>query len=349
MRHSHSYTHLIRADAFKGLGTGHIMRCLALAQELLFRGDNVVFMTHCDFSALVTRLENEGCDVIRLAGHYPDTEDMEAVKAFYHDCRKPGAAIIDGYHFDRNYHLALRGLGLKTLAIDDHHHLDAYAPDLLLNQNIGAENIDYDLPEQQLLRGPKYVLIRREFLKSMPSERTLGRCVRVLVTMGGEDLGNVTLKALQALDAAAPDASVKVLAGAANPHLHSLESEIRSSSMDIKLLRAVEDMSQLLEWADLCISAGGSSCWELCLYGIPAVLVATADNQLGIVQGLDEYGAAVYAGWHEDVSRQDLAGECARVLGDRDLRIRMSRQGQKLIDGKGAARVADQLFDKLLS
>jgi UDP-2,4-diacetamido-2,4,6-trideoxy-beta-L-altropyranose hydrolase len=343
------YTHIIRADAFHGLGTGHIMRCLALAQEFLSRGDRVVFMTHCDFPALIQRLEDEHCRVVRLTGHYPDNNDLPSLEAFLQDCPNPGVVVLDGYHFDRNYHLAARAIGAKVLVIDDHHHIEEYASDMLLNQNIGAPNIKYNLPTNRLFLGTQYALIRQEFLENIKRSCKPESIVNILVTMGGEDANNATLKAMRALKKAAPNAKVKVVAGAANPNLYSIEEEMANSHLDITLLQSVNDMAALMAWTDLCVSAGGSTCWELCLYGISSILVATADNQLGIVQGLEACGAAVYAGWHADLSEAILTELCVEIMNDTTRRNQLSATARKLVDGKGASRVVDKIYDTLLT
>ena len=341
-------THVIRADAFQGLGTGHIMRSLALAQEFIARGDKVTFVTHCEYPLIVERLKEEGVEVFLLSGHYPDDGDLRALGDVIARIGHLGAVVIDGYHFDGAYHSAVRELGAKTLVVDDFHHLASYGSDMLLNQNVSAGSIQYDFPADRLLMGTKFALIRKEFhQRGRPSAHS-DSVKSILITMGGEDIHNVTLKVLTALTNINAKAFVSIIAGAANPNLESLNAAIERSSSDVTLLHSVHDMAKVLERTDMCISAGGSTCWELCLYGIPFILVATADNQLGIARDLDKNGAAIYAGWHEDVTVDELERLCAGLLDSPARRNELSLNARELVDGNGASRVVDSIYSTLL-
>ncbi|MDY7080712.1 MAG: DegT/DnrJ/EryC1/StrS family aminotransferase [Chloroflexota bacterium] len=133
---------LIRADANVHIGTGHLMRCLALAQGWQTQGGRATFITACESDGLRQRLSDEGFQVIALEHPYPDPADWEITSQVL--AAHPGAwMVLDGYHFDPAYQRQVKKVGHPLLVIDDMAHLDHYYADVLLNQNIHAEQLDY--------------------------------------------------------------------------------------------------------------------------------------------------------------------------------------------------------------
>lgn len=371
----------IRADASSKIGTGHIMRCIALGQawadagrhkgEIRDQGSEVGTLKRSDCQsqaasltpapsvvficaeipgALADRLESEGFELIRIDAEPGTPDDLtqtlnvvslqSAIENRQSKITNPWL-VLDGYHFDLYYQRGLRTAGCKLLLIDDYNHLPEYECDILLNQNIGAEELEYRINSgaKQLL-GTKYVLLRREFRaleKKDPVFPSLGK--NVLVTLGGADPDNMTLKvieALQQLDYL--DLHVKIIVGSANPNLDSLQRAVDLSALDFQLLTNVEDMPSLMTWADLAVSAAGSTCWELCCAGVPFVTLVLAENQQGIAEGLRRRDVA-----------QSLKGECGDIksyfldpilflLKNRIERERGSLVGRILVDGCGASR-----------
>ena len=128
---------LIRTDANSHIGTGHLMRCLALAQAWQSQGGEAVFVTECNSEGLLRRLSEEGFQVISIERPHPDPADWwltSKVLAVY-----PGAwVVLDGYHFDSSYQLHIKEAEHPLLVIDDKAHLDHYYADVVLNQNIHA-------------------------------------------------------------------------------------------------------------------------------------------------------------------------------------------------------------------
>ncbi|MGQ9755923.1 MAG: UDP-2,4-diacetamido-2,4,6-trideoxy-beta-L-altropyranose hydrolase, partial [Desulfotomaculales bacterium] len=197
---SENRTLIIRADANAWIGTGHLMRCLALAQAWQDHGGKVVFITACNSPFLKQRLRNEGFDVVGLQYVHPDPADLKTTMNVL--AVHPGAwLVLDGYHFDFTYQRLVKEAGHQLLVIDDMAHLDRYNADIVLNQNIHAHNLHYFCePYTRLLLGTKYVLLRREFWSWRNYKREVPEVAKkVLVTMGGSDPGNVTLKVIRAL------------------------------------------------------------------------------------------------------------------------------------------------------
>jgi len=337
---------VIRADASAAQGTGHVMRCLALALALRERGVEATLAAAECPAALLERVRSEGLGVVRIASEIGTTGDSAETLAV---AREAGAewVLTDGYRFDLDYQRALRGGGLRLALIDDFAHLDRYEADLLLNQNSHARAEDYPGAERALL-GPTYALLRPEFvdaLRQRPVKAQRSRADRVLVTMGGSDPGNATVRIIEALRELRDGPSeTRVIVGAANPHRSAVDAAA-SGLPGCRVLDPVKDMVPMLEWAELAVCAGGSTLWEMAAFGVPAACVILAENQAPIVADLVRRGMVCSLGWDRDLEAVSCAGALAALLEDGRRREYMGAAGRRLVDGSGAARVAAALAE----
>ena len=226
--------------------------------------------------------------------------------------------VVDGYHFDAEYQKSIKAAGYKLLWIDDYGHADHYYADLVLNQNISADPFLYSNrePYTQLLLGPRYALLRREFERWQDWQREIPPMAqKVMVTLGGADPDNVTLKVIQALKQVdVPGLEAQIVIGPANPHLELLKKEIGDESR-LNLLMNVADMPALMAWADVAISAGGTTGWELAFMGLPGLIIILADNQRPVGQWLDQSGIGVNLGWHAALSPEQIAQADCLIAG----------------------------------
>ena len=295
-----SKTLVIRADASFRMGTGHVMRCIALGQAWQDAGGEVSFVFCCRSDAIRKRLASEGFELIELSAAYPQCETDSSI--VLKTAQRKGAKwiVVDGYHFDLEYQQILRHARFKLLYIDDYNHLAQYEMDILLNQNIDAQRLDYVCnPECRKMLGTGYVMLRREFRKTINDSISHGNLhTNLLVTMGGSDPDNATLAVVQALEQIdAGELSVKVLLGAANVHAEGLCRALASSSLDCELVYSVQDMPGLIRWADFAITAAGSTCWELSAMSIPFATVTLAENQKRIACRLEQAVGIPSLGW----------------------------------------------------
>lgn len=333
---------LLRADADERTGTGHVMRSLALAQAWRDAGGQVSCLVAALPSRLWDRLEREGVSVKGISSVPGSEEDAEATLSL---ARRMEARLVacDGYAFGQKYQRVVRESGVLLL-VDDTGELGPYEADVVLNQNLGANEALYPQRARhtELLLGPRYILLRREFLKRSRALRgTPDQVRRLLVTMGGSDPVGATALTMRAL-ARLPGLEVAVVVGPANPR----QAEIVASAERIESCRVVTDVSdltELFEWADLAVTGAGSTCWELAFSGVPFVTVALADNQRIIAESLEMAGVARYAGWHVDVDEWRLAEMIARLAAEPEARAAMTAAGRNLVDGRGAERVARRL------
>jgi len=343
---------VIRADAMRQAGTGHVMRCLALAQAWRNQGGKVTFISHCESDALKERIQGEGFGFIALDNICPDSYDLTKTLSILKNesSNQKNWLVLDGYYFTPEYQKAIRKEGICLLVIDDMNHLPHYHADILLNQNIHAPDIKYCCDKDTtLLLGTRYVLLRREFLKYRDYKRLVSnRAKNILVTLGGSDPDNVTLKIIEALKLLdEPDIMVRIIIGPANLHQETLRKSIVSAPFSVELLINPPDMPALMAWADLALSAGGSTCWELAFFRLPNIILYCADNQKPISEKLHEYGVGLNLGWHTELSSNSIAVAINQIITNQAIRTKMIENADGLVDGRGAVRICQALEKKL--
>ena len=345
---------VLRTDMSSAIGAGHMMRCVALAQCWKKQGGSVVFISHCQSRHIIGRIESEGFTFIPVNQTYPNPGDLSKTEGFLTKCKaeKPSAnhwLAIDGYHFDASYHKEVRNTGFKLLVIDDYHHLPEYNFDILLNQNFGAENLDYDYStRKEYLLGSKYVLLRQEFLNhgvTKDAERDCRESAKnVLITLGGADIDNVSLEIAQILNSyKLSKLRIKIVVGPANPNLAVLKTELNGSLHRYEIIVSPDDMPGLMHWADVAVSAAGSTCWELAYMGVPSAVVVLTDNQEIIADGLEKSRAAVNLGRFEALTIAKFRDGFFPIIESKALQIELIRNQRKLVDGRGAERVIKRM------
>jgi UDP-2,4-diacetamido-2,4,6-trideoxy-beta-L-altropyranose hydrolase len=326
------------------------MRCLALAQAWKDAGGEVTFITACQSEGLLQQLKEEGFDLHTLAFPHPDPGDWHYTKDIL--ATHPDAwVVLDGYHFDESYQQRVKEVGHRLLVIDDMAHLKHYYADVVLNQNLHAEQLHYSgEPHTRLLLGTRYALLRREFLAWRGWKREIPQAARrVLVTLGGGDPENHTLKVIQALqEVDVPDLEAIVVVGASNPHADVLEAASRQSRVPIRLVRNARNMPELMANADVAVTGGGISSWELAFMGLPSLILAWADSQYPIARALDAAGVAQELRSHRDrnMPATDMGRILVWLLQEAEVRAEMARRGQQLVDGQGAQRVLESLKEE---
>lgn len=333
---------LVRADAGR-MGTGHVMRCLALAHAWQTTGGRVAFALGSAPAGVERRLAADRVAMHRVTAAPGSAADAKQTIAA---ARRVGArrVVLDGYHFDLRFQRAVKAAGLTLLVVDDYGQAAEYVADLVLNPNLHASEAKYQEREAytHLLLGPRYALLRREFWPWRDWERTLRpRTRRVLVTLGGTDADNATgtvIRALRLLDHR--ELEVRVVVGPASVHRDALLGEVGGARCAMQLLAGVTDMPALMAWADVAVSAAGSTCWELAFMGVPLVLVALASHQRDIAESLVGAHVAVHGGSHGRLSEAAVVGAVGGLLGVPEVRHEMSCRGRALVDGQGAQRVA---------
>jgi UDP-2,4-diacetamido-2,4,6-trideoxy-beta-L-altropyranose hydrolase len=341
---------LIRADASVAMGTGHVMRMIALAQAWKQSGGNAVFVSANITPPLEQKIWDEGFGIENITNVPGGLGDLTATRAAVSAHAAGGDSVsvaLDGYQFDGSFQSGLKEAGCRLLVVDDYGHADSYHADFVLNQNISARDALYARKNwgTELLLGPRFALLRREFLDNRGAERTIPeRATKLLVSLGGADADNVTKKVIEAL--AGSGLEVKVAVGGSNPHLESLREAAQAATAGgtrVDLAVNANNMPELMHWADMAIAAGGSTCWELAFSGLPSMFIILADNQEQNARELERQGFGLCLGRHTDLTGGPLRDAVDRLAGEAACRAAFALRGKELVDGLGAQRVAARL------
>jgi UDP-2,4-diacetamido-2,4,6-trideoxy-beta-L-altropyranose hydrolase len=347
----------VRVDASPLIGGGHAMRCLALADELAARGAEVTFVSAAMADALARRIEAAGHKLKRIAApeglerdggdwHEPPLNaDVQAA-----DARATGVAagavdwlVVDHYLLDAHWHRAARSFADRLLVIDDLANR-SYGCDVLVDETGGRSPADYDgrVPDHaKVLVGAEFALLRPEFAKERSSalerRRQPKRAELILISLGTTDPNGVTAAALEAVLVAARDCSIKIVLGehASVPRTIAAASENRRVEVHVNTNR----MAELMRDADLAIGAAGTTSWERCCLGLPALVLVLAENQRANAEALALAGAAITL---RDVS--EIGGAVSGLVRDEQALHRMSAAAFGLTDGLGTARVLDAML-----
>lgn len=314
---------LIRTDASQSIGIGHVMRCLTLAKALRKQSARVVFACSPLLGNNIPLLEHAGFTVYRLPC-YRNTLDWRA------DARRLARiarystvwfdwVIVDHYQLDYRWEQEARMFCSRLMVIDDLANRK-HACSVLLDQNFVA-NYKHRYKGLLLERcesflGPRFVLLRNEFL----NQRTLlarnsTAHTNILVSFGGSDPTNETAKTLQALERVdRTNLLVSVVVGGTNPYRTQINKMCRGMK-GVQFHCQVNDMARLMSKADLAIGSGGTTTWERCFLGVPAIVISQASNQDLIAAYGAEKGLFVYLGKSKQVTVQHIADAITRFLG----------------------------------
>lgn len=320
----------IRTDASVRISSGHVMRCLTLAEELSCRGAEVSFICRELQGNLCDIIEKKGYKVKRLPvpeGQMPEnttlhggwleteweTDAKQTIDFLTLECPgelKTDWLIIDHYALDIHWESAVRPYVKKIMVIDDLADR-VHDCDLLLDQNpCDRMETRYDglVPHRCVkLLGPEFALVRSEFKEAGGDKPTNGKLERIFVFYGGVDLSNETEKAIKAVRCLNRSTlSVDVVVGMANPyreHLRNLCLSIPNLSFHCQ----VDNMAELMARADLALGAGGITTFERMYMDLPSITVSTALNQVNILEFLDREGYLRFLGEAEKVAVGDIS------------------------------------------
>ena len=298
----------IRADGGPGIGAGHLARCLAIGQAWSDAGGAVVLASDRVPAWWLARYRDEGMTVVDVNGFDRASADW---------------IVIDGYRLGIEEQRRAQAASARVMVVDDHATVGRYDADVILDPNLGASAEAYNLAarDPELLMGNLYVPLRRDFA---PAARASSGDVRssadrVLVALGGDPTPSTR---------AVVDRAVELL---------------QDDGRDVQRLEGVADVVPAMRRADVALSAAGTTAWELCCLGVPALLVAVADNQRPVGEALERAGAAEYGGWLGDLTPQDIADRVRALLSSSDRRAALAARGRALVDGRGALRIVTRL------
>ncbi|WP_332697658.1 UDP-2,4-diacetamido-2,4,6-trideoxy-beta-L-altropyranose hydrolase [Halalkalibacter lacteus] len=357
-----------RTDASIDIGTGHVMRCLTLAEELRSKGADVKFICRNHKGNCHQYIKQKGFFVFSLPDPIKITfktdpnikhsnwlgvnweTDVNQTKEIFNKYGTSDWLIIDHYAIDENWEKEIRSFVKKIMVIDDL----ADRPhdcDLLLDQNL-VENwktryISLVPNYCKTLLGSKYAVLRPEFRIFREKVKVKkGHIHTIFISLGGTDPTNETAKAIKAIELLIQDngsLTVDVVIGGTNLQKEQIK-ELCSSIPNVNYLLQVNNVASLMHKADIAIGAGGSTTWERCCLGLPSVVITVAENQRSLTKKVEELGGLIYLGEHTDVSAYDIYETLCRLFKEPETIRGMSERAMQLVDGKGIYRVMNMIL-----
>ena len=339
-----------RADGSAKTGAGHLMRCLTVARELqklTEHPEQICFLCADEASAELLRSKRMpvkvlGTDPENMEGELPTLERLSG------DTKQ--VFLVDSYRVTDAYLRGLRRFGRVFLLDDMQRH--AYPVDGVINYNLFASAQKYrelygDAVPQYL--GAPYVPVRQQFCDASGSYTVAEQVTDLLITTGGGDKDNIAgeiLRQLAECDLAGCPVRYHLVVGRFNPNREKLE-QYASVHENVRLHCDVQDMAALMARCQLAVTAGGTTIYELAVLGVPFVCFSYAENQEALTEWLGAQRIAGYAGaWHLDAGKtlDRIGAWCRNAQKDLGLRKQCYERERGLIDGLGAARIAQILI-----
>lgn len=351
---------VFRADANPQIGSGHVMRCLALAEALTQQGAQCGFLCRgAGLGEIGARIRTAGHRLIELPEGPPLSPSVKNLPhGWQFDADASLAAlsgqpsvdwlVVDHYALDADWERRLRPRTRHILAIDDLADR-THDCDLLLDQNLQKEaEARYRplLPAHcQLLLGPRHALLRAEFNRCRPEKafRRPADVPRLLVMFGGADPKQLSQRVVNLLSRRGHSGPIDVIVGPLFQASDQLSSAL-AALPNARLHRDPANIAVLLASADLAIGSPGVSSWERCALGLPSIVIAVADNQIELGQALAEQHAHLYLGRDNEINDDQLAAAILLLTANRAWRQAMGESAATLCDGRGAARVARRML-----
>jgi UDP-2,4-diacetamido-2,4,6-trideoxy-beta-L-altropyranose hydrolase len=359
---------VFRVDASLQIGTGHVMRCLTLAEELRNKGAQVEFICRRHKGHLTERISSQGFNVHALKvtennvkpaspGNFEDentlpyaqwlaasqTQDADECRPLL-DAISPDWLIVDHYAIDHDWELALKGTYKKLMVIDDLANRN-HQCDLLLDQTYGRLTQDYQylVPTHcRTLLGSQYALLRPEFSQWREyslKRRRQSQLKILLVTLGGVDPNNVTGRILNELKFCMlpKDIQINVVMGPTAPHLDNVKTLAKEMPHITQVKVNVNNMAEIMANADLAIGAAGATTWERCCLGLPSLLWVLAENQKIIAKNLKNENIVGVFDRFDQICQllNSLAGNLTGY----------SMKASSVSDGKGVEKVAKAMYE----
>lgn len=354
----------IRADASPFIGMGHVMRCLALADEFRGRGHKVVFFTLFELGE--RQIKNDDYEVIKIpfsnydkeTFFYDNTESIRIDEKNFCNIlqkNKLDLLIIDTYNIDKDYFLRLKNIVKTTVYIDDINAFP-YPVDIIINGNISASYMDYDKYnyKTKFLLGTKYTILRSEF-RNTKKVLKVARNKQIMITTGGSDLYNMSEKIARAIlnDSELDKYKLNIVVGKAFTNIDRLLN-LQKNFSNVNLYWTYDseppfkelipiNMSEIMLNSDIAFSSSGSTIYELCACGCTILNFILADNQESIADIMSKEQCSINLGWYFEIDEDIITKKLKYILSNKEWTRMLKLNARNLVDGLGVIRIVDYI------
>lgn len=325
---------IIMTEGSKSIGFGHITRCLSIYQAFKEKNIPVEFMINGD-STIETIIKNTEYKIFNWL-KYPNK--------LFGLLEESDIVILDSYLAHGDFYKRISELVELAVYIDDNKRID-YPEGIVVNGSILATKLNYT-PKAGVdyLLDSNYMPLRREFW-DVAKKEIKSTVQSVMVTLGGDDVRNVTPKILKFLIKKYPQVFKNIVIGKGFENITEIE-KLKDGKTELIYYPDATGMLKLMMESDVAISAGGQTLYELARVGIPAIAICVAANQSHNIENWKNVGFIELAGYWDDEYLLDNIKKCFELLKDQDVRFKNGENGKKFVDGKGAIRLFKYILNK---
>ena len=325
---------LFRADASPKIGSGHVMRCLALADALSDEGWDCAFACNPEVDQVTNAITRSFHRTLFLS----DLESNESQILKSHWGNGCDLLVVDHYNHGANFEASCRGWACKIAIIDDLANR-MHDCDILFDQTLGRCPDSYAglLPDNAICKtGSDYSILRPSFAAARPGalkrRSDTREVLKIMISVGASDQSHVIPIILDGVEHSGTHAHIQIVG--------NIDVPLNAYSFEPELISQTNNMAEFMTTADLAIGACGTSSWERCCLGLPTIALITAENQREIAKALSSSGAALLV---DPISGQEIAAAVSALTSEIPVWKRMSRAAASVCDGSGTHRVVKSL------
>jgi spore coat polysaccharide biosynthesis predicted glycosyltransferase SpsG len=338
------HTALIRCDASPKIGYGHLMRCLALAEQMQATGRWKIILAMVEDAGGINRARSKGFTVEHLRSDHDQCAESHWLGLLI-DRHQADALIMDvRSDLGRTELNQLRNTGITVVCIDD-----------ISERRLAADLVFYPpVPQVNQLKwadfkgrwysGWEWILMPAQFAAKRAANHPANNEIpKLLVSMGGSDPAGITLQAIDALDSLDDQFDTVIVIGSAFMHTNALKQRLNNARRDYQLIFNPTSMVNVMADADLALVSFGATAYELACLGIPAVYLCISQDHATSASALDAAGVAINLGLYSQATPNAIRSSIKQLLEDAPRRQHMRDISRTLLDGCGTARIIEQL------
>ena len=338
----------IRVDSSTKVGYGHFIRCMALA-DTLQKNFEINFISRSLEGSLISNIEKKGFSIFRFHSNSEKINEKNDAQKTISFLNKHGnqksILIIDNYELSKKWETYVKPFVYKLIVIDDLPNR-SHNCDLLIDQNLHTRvNGLYKglIPSNCIkLIGPKFSMIRKEFriIRKLVKPRRFP-IKKILVSFGGSDTENQTLVVLNSIVKINMKINVDVVVGEAN-RCKKIIKNFCKKNKNFTYHEQIDNIADLMLSSDLSIGSSGSTTWERCILGLPAIVSISSNDQRDIANSLSQKKCIINLGDVKKLKESSYINVITN-LKKNDLR-NMSKNSMSLVDGNGTQRILKHIL-----
>lgn len=326
---------LIFTESLKHGGLGHITRCISIYQAFQERNIKPKLLINSE----------KDLNFLPSDFYYEILNWQKSSKKIFNFLIKSDVAIIDSYSARKDFYKRVSDIVEIPIYIDDTARLK-YPPGIVVNGGINSKELPYPRDNKiHYLLGCEYALLRKEYWDA-PNKILRAKIKNILITFGGSDSRNLTPIVLDLITASYPEVKKTVVIG---QDFGNVEYGEREKDRHTEFIYSPHPnlMKNIMVKADLAISSGGQTLYELARLGIPTIAIGVVENQWNHMNGCEKAGFIKNAGWWNSINLQNRIIHFIEELSDIEQRKSMSTLGRQYIDGLGSQRLVKKIINKI--